>query len=67
MQHNLDSSPQNIYSEKDSLVEAATNLLDAVPESDRNSIYALLMSYHNTLIKVLKNELRKNPLGIQKN
>lgn len=63
MQHNLDSSPQNIYPCKDNLLEAATDLLDAVPEPDRNAIYALLMCYHNTLIKVLQDEIKTPSLG----
>jgi hypothetical protein len=46
--------PQTIYPEKDSLDEAAQFVMDQVPISDPNEAYALLMTYHNSLLKELK-------------
>ncbi|MCD1628490.1 hypothetical protein [Marinobacter shengliensis] len=45
--------PQTIYPEKDSLDEAAQFVLDQVPITDPNEAYALLMTYHNTLLKTV--------------
>ena len=47
--------PQTIYPEKDSLDEAAQHVLDQVPITDPNEAYALLMEYHNTLLKEISN------------
>jgi len=43
--------PQTVYPEKDSLDDAAQHILDQVPITDPNEAYALLMEYHNTLLK----------------
>lgn len=43
--------PQTIYPEKDTLDEAAEFILDQLPITDPNEMYALLMTYHNTLLK----------------
>ena len=43
--------PQTVYPEKDSLDDAAQHIMDQVPITDPNEAYALLMTYHNTLLK----------------
>lgn len=48
--------PQTIYPEKDTLDEAAEFVLDQVPITDPNEMYALLMTYHNTLLKEARND-----------
>lgn len=49
----LKAVPQTIYPDKDSLEEAAQYIMDQVPITDPNEVYALLMVYHNTLLKEL--------------
>lgn len=41
---------QPIYPTSDNLGQAAQNLLDTIPLENRNSVYALLMQYQNTLL-----------------
>lgn len=52
----LKAIPQTVYPDKDSLDEAAQHLLEQLPITDPNDAYALLMTYHNSLIKALRNE-----------
>lgn len=47
--------PQTIYPEKGNLTEAAQFVLDQVPVTDPNEMFALLMTYHNTLLKETAN------------
>ena len=45
---------QSLYPEKDDLEPIAEDILERAPKESRNEVFAFLMTYHNSLINLLK-------------
>lgn len=50
----IKAQPNNVYKTADSLEDAWLEIKANLPLSDVNQTYALIMQYHNTLLKVAK-------------
>lgn len=53
LQPQIPAVPMNLFPTMDSLNEAIALAESKLPITDYNSLYAVLMVYHNTLIKQL--------------
>jgi hypothetical protein len=53
--------PMNLFPTLGSLQEVVDLAESKVPVTSRNEMYSLLMTYHNSLLKVIEDEKKKKP------
>ena len=52
----MSQSAMTLYPTLDSLLELIKGAENSLPITDRNTLFALLMTYHNTLLNQLEKE-----------
>jgi hypothetical protein len=56
----LTVKPQSLYPVRDSLSEVVDEAVSQLPIINRNHLTTLLMTYHNTLLHVQREEIKAN-------